>query len=126
MAMSYEFATRCPAGEATINVAYPGHAYTDMNRGLSARTFPLAARPLVPLLKLALPIVYGGDAVAKASRSSVRLASDPTLTGVSGMYFDTYGRPAEWPACARDERNREVVWALCERLSGRSVPRAMP
>ncbi|QYN33086.1 SDR family NAD(P)-dependent oxidoreductase [Pseudonocardia sp. DSM 110487] len=125
MAMSYEFATRCPAGDVTINVAYPGHAYTDMNRGLSARTFPLAARPLVPLLKLVLPIVYGGDAVAKASRSSVRLASDPSLTGVSGTYFDTRGRPAPWPACARDERNRDVVWALCERLSGRSAPRAM-
>ena len=118
MAMTYEFAARCPADEVTINVAYPGHAYTDMNRGLSARTFPLAARPLVPVLKLVLPIVYGGDAVEKASRSSVRLASDPTLAGVSGTYFDTNGRPAKWPACALDERNREVIWSLCERLSG--------
>jgi NAD(P)-dependent dehydrogenase (short-subunit alcohol dehydrogenase family) len=118
MAMSYESAARCPADEVTINVAYPGHAYTDMNRGLSARTFPLAARPLVPVLKLVLPIVYGGDAVEKASRSSVRLASDPTLAGVSGTYFGTNGRPARWPACALDERNREVIWSLCERLSG--------
>jgi NAD(P)-dependent dehydrogenase (short-subunit alcohol dehydrogenase family) len=124
MAMSYEFATRCPADEVTINVAYPGHAYTNMNRALSARTFPLVARPLVPLLRLALPIVYGGGAVEKASRSSVRLASDPTLTGVSGTYFDTNGRPATWPGCAIDEHNREVVWALCERLSGRCAPRA--
>jgi NAD(P)-dependent dehydrogenase (short-subunit alcohol dehydrogenase family) len=126
MAMSYEFATSCPADEVTINVAYPGHAYTDMNRGLSARTFPLVARPLVPLLRLVLSIVYGGDAAAKASRSSVRLASDPALIGVSGTYFDTNGRPAAWPGCALDARNREVVWALCERLSGRCAPRATP
>jgi hypothetical protein len=102
----------------TINVAYPGHAYTDMNRGLSARTFPPAARPLVPLLKLVLPVVYGGKAVEKASRSSVRLASDPALVGVTGTYFGVNGRPTSWPACAVDERNREAVWSLCERLSG--------
>jgi NAD(P)-dependent dehydrogenase (short-subunit alcohol dehydrogenase family) len=126
MAMSHEFAVRCPADEVTINVAYPGHAHTDMNRDLSARTFPLVARPLVPVLRLLLPILYGGDAVEKASRSSVLLASDPALTGVSGTYVGTGGRPATWPACALDERNREAVWALCERLSGRSVPRATP
>ena len=118
MAMSYEFAMRCPADEATINVAYPGHAYTDMNRGLSARTFPPAARPLVPVLKILLPIVYGGGAVEKASRSSVRLASDPALVGVTGTYFDTNGNPVAWPRCAVDERNRKVIWSLCERLSG--------
>jgi NAD(P)-dependent dehydrogenase (short-subunit alcohol dehydrogenase family) len=122
MAMSYEFATRCPADEVTVNVAYPGHAYTEMNRGLSARTFPPAARPLVPLLRLVLPVVYGGRAVEKASRSSVRLASDPTLAGVSGTYFGTSGRPTAWPECALDERNREVVWALCERLGGVRAP----
>jgi NAD(P)-dependent dehydrogenase (short-subunit alcohol dehydrogenase family) len=118
MAMSYEFATRLPTDEVTINVAYPGHAYTDMNRGLSARTFPRAARPLVPLLKLVLPVVYGGRAVEKASRSSVRLAADPTLAGVTGTYVDTNGRPTAWPGCALDEHNREVIWSLCERLSG--------
>jgi NAD(P)-dependent dehydrogenase (short-subunit alcohol dehydrogenase family) len=124
MAMSYEFATRVTAGEATINVAYPGHAYTDMNRGLSTRTFPPAARPLVPLLKLVLPVVYGGGAAEKASRSSVRLAADPALAGVTGTYFDTNGRPAPWPRCAVDERNRRAIWSLCERLSGRSAPRS--
>jgi NAD(P)-dependent dehydrogenase (short-subunit alcohol dehydrogenase family) len=118
MAMSYEFATRCSPAEVTINVAYPGHAYTDMNRGMSVRAFPVAARPLVPLLRFAVPIVYGGRAVERASRSSVRLASDPALTGVHGQYFDTKGRPAPWPRCAADVRNREVIWALCERLSG--------
>jgi NAD(P)-dependent dehydrogenase (short-subunit alcohol dehydrogenase family) len=124
MAMSYEFATRRPADEVTINVAYPGHAYTDMNRGLSARTFPPAARPLVPVLRVVLPVLYGGAAAEKASRSSVRLASDPALAGVTGTYVGTGGRPARWPACAVDERNREVVWALCEQLSG--AQRAMP
>ncbi|MHA6626030.1 SDR family NAD(P)-dependent oxidoreductase [Pseudonocardia sichuanensis] len=118
MAMSYEFATRLPGDEVTINVAYPGHAYTDMNRNLSAATFPAPARPLVPLLRLVLPIAYGGRAVEKASRSSVRLASDPALSGVHRTYVDTNGRPTPWPRCAVDARNREVIWALCERLSG--------
>jgi hypothetical protein len=30
----------------------------------------------------------------------------------------TNGRPTAWPGCALDERNREVIWSLCERLSG--------
>jgi NAD(P)-dependent dehydrogenase (short-subunit alcohol dehydrogenase family) len=118
MAMSYEFATRLPGDEVTINVAYPGHAYTDMNRNLSARTFPLPARPLVPLLRLVLPVVYGGRAVAMASRSSVRLAFDPALAGVHRAYFGTDARPAAWPRCAVDERNRDAVWSLCARLAG--------
>jgi hypothetical protein len=46
----------------------------------------------------------------------MRVASDPTLVGVNRTYFDTNGRPAAWPACAIDERNREVIWSLCERL----------
>ncbi|HYH29926.1 MAG TPA: hypothetical protein VD903_06035 [Pseudonocardia sp.] len=118
MAMSYEFATRAPGDEVSINVAYRGHAYTDTNRNLSARTFPAVARPLVPLLRLVLPIAYGRGAVEKASRSSVRLASDPALSGVHRTYVDTNGRPTAWPPCAVDARNREVIWALCERLSG--------
>jgi hypothetical protein len=56
--------------------------------------------------------------------SSVRLASDPALAGVTGSYFDANGRPTTWPRCAVDERNREAIWALCERFSGRSAPRA--
>jgi NAD(P)-dependent dehydrogenase (short-subunit alcohol dehydrogenase family) len=119
MAMSYECATRLPADEVTVNVAYPGHAYTDMNRNLSARTFPVAARPLVPLLRLVLPVLYGGRAAEKASRSSVRLASDSALTGVTRTYLGPGGRPATWPACALDERNRAAIWSLCERLAGR-------
>jgi hypothetical protein len=56
-----------------------------------------------------LPVGFGGKAVEKASRSSVRLASDPALARVSGTCFDTNGQQAAWPPCAVDARNREVI-----------------
>ncbi|MEQ4300215.1 hypothetical protein ABNF97_02275 [Plantactinospora sp. B6F1] len=57
----------------TLNVAYPGHAYTSMNKGLTIDTYPPPARPIVPLLRLAMLVLFGQRAVVKASRSSIYL-----------------------------------------------------
>lgn len=118
MAMSPAFAQRCPAEDVTINVAYPGHAYTSMNQGLATSVYPRAARPIVPLLRRAMPVLYGGAAVARASRSSVHLAAGDEVAGVHGAYFSSRARRTAWPATVRDARTREAVWALCEELSG--------
>ena len=39
MAMSHRFASHLD-GEVTVNVAYPGHAYTPGNRATPMRAFP--------------------------------------------------------------------------------------
>lgn len=118
MAMSLAFAERSPAADATINVAYPGHAWTSMNRDLTTGAYPRIARPIVPLLRFAMPVLYGGAAVARASRSSVRLASSPDVAGVHGACFSSRAHRTPWPATVRDPRTREAVWELCRELSG--------
>ncbi|MFC6018564.1 SDR family NAD(P)-dependent oxidoreductase [Plantactinospora solaniradicis] len=117
MAMSYAFAERLAGTGVTVNVAYPGHACTSMNKGLASTTYPVLARPVVPLLKLLMPVLYGGRAVVDASRSSAHLASSPELAGMHGTYVDSRGRPTRWPASVRDERNRVAIWEMCRRLS---------
>lgn len=109
MAMSYEFA-RTTSG-ITVNVAYPGHAYTPGNRATPASAFPRAYRPVVPLLRMLGPVLLGD--FAKAARSSIHLASSADLQGVTGKYFNAQAREVEWPSSVLDSRSREAVWALC-------------
>lgn len=117
MAMSRAFAEQVREPGITINVAYPGHAYTDMNKALPASAYPLVSRPIIPLLKRLMPVLYGGAAVGRAAFSSVHLASDPGVAEVHGAYFNSKAKRTPWPAAAQDRRNREAIWALCAELT---------
>jgi NAD(P)-dependent dehydrogenase (short-subunit alcohol dehydrogenase family) len=114
MAMSYRFAQELTASPVTLNVAYPGHAYTSMNKNLTLGTYPPLARPIVPLLRLAMPVVYGHRALLKATRSSVYLASSPEVQETSGTYFNSKATPTPWPDAVLDETTRSTIWDLCE------------
>lgn len=103
------------SGRVTVNVAYPGHAYTPGNRALTASAFPYLYRPLVPLLHLLGPRLMGDP--SRAVRSTLHLAADPALEGVTGAYVDARARRAPWPAAVRDARTRDAVWTLCTRLT---------
>ncbi|MCD0443904.1 SDR family NAD(P)-dependent oxidoreductase [Glycomyces sp. A-F 0318] len=117
MAMSYTFAEHLTGTGVTLNVAYPGHAYTSMNQSLTTGAYPAPARPIVPLLRLAMPVLYGHRAVVKASRSSVHLAASPHVEGVHQTYFNTRSRATPWPDAVLDERTRDTIWALCGQLA---------
>ncbi|MFI6521818.1 SDR family NAD(P)-dependent oxidoreductase [Spirillospora sp. NPDC050679] len=119
MAMSHRFASRLEGEGVTVNVAYPGHAYTPGNQATPMRAFPYLYRPLAPLIGLVGPLLLSD--MGKASRSSVYLASSPEVEGVTGAYFDAKTRRADWPSGALDERGQGAVLALCERLSGLSL-----
>ncbi|MET9994362.1 hypothetical protein ABZ061_33080 [Streptomyces mutabilis] len=67
----------------------PGHAYTSMNKNLTIGAYLPLARPIVPLLRLAMPVVYGHRAPLKATRSSVCLAASPEVPDTSGTYFNS-------------------------------------
>ncbi|MEV0665552.1 SDR family NAD(P)-dependent oxidoreductase [Actinomadura luteofluorescens] len=114
MAMSHRFASRLE--EVTVNVAYPGHAYTPGNQATPMRAFPYLYRPAAPLIRLLGPLLLSD--MGKASRSSVHLASSPEMEGVTGAYVDSRGRRAVWPSGALDRRAQHAVWSECERLSG--------
>lgn len=117
IAMSYTSAERLTGTGVTLNVAYPGHAYTSMNQNLATGAYPAAARPIVPLLRLAMPVLYGHRAVVKVSRSSIHLAASSQVEGVHQTYFNTRSRPTPWPEAVLDERTRDTIWALCEQLA---------
>jgi NAD(P)-dependent dehydrogenase (short-subunit alcohol dehydrogenase family) len=117
MAMSYTLAEHLQGSGVNLNVAYPGHAYTSMNQGLTADTYPSAARPIVPLLRLLMPVLYGQRALVKASRSSVYLASSPGAADLHGTYVNSRCQRTPWPTAVLDQRNRDTIWTLCEKLA---------
>jgi NAD(P)-dependent dehydrogenase (short-subunit alcohol dehydrogenase family) len=114
MAMSYRFAQELEGTPSTLNVAYPGHAYTSMNKNLTVGTYPPVARPIVPLLRLAMPVVYGRRALLRATRSSVYLASSPEVRKTHGTYFNSKAAPTPWPDAVLDETTRNTIWEVCE------------
>ncbi|MEV4000692.1 SDR family NAD(P)-dependent oxidoreductase [Actinomadura sp. NPDC049753] len=116
MAMSHRFASHLEDEEVTVNVAYPGHAYTPGNQATPMRAFPYLYRPAAPLIRLLGPLLLSD--MTKASRSSVHLASRPEMEGVTGAYVDAKARRAAWPSGALDARGQQAVWSACERLSG--------
>ncbi|WP_433131120.1 SDR family NAD(P)-dependent oxidoreductase [Micromonospora sp. CA-240977] len=117
MAMSYATAERLRDSGVTLNVAYPGHAYTAINKDLPISAYPRAARPIIPLLRPLLPILYGHRAAVRASASSVYLASSPDAANLHGTYINSACLPVPWPDAVLDRRNRDAICALCEELA---------
>lgn len=124
MAMSYRFAEELAGTGVTVNSAYPGHAYTSMNQDLPTEAYPPAARPIVPLLRRVMPVLYGRRALVSATRSSVALASRSEVG--TGSYVDSKARPAPWPKAVLDAATRETIWARCEGLRDRWLSQGSP
>ncbi|MFI6385899.1 SDR family NAD(P)-dependent oxidoreductase [Nonomuraea sp. NPDC050540] len=115
MAMSHRMAERLREHDVAVNVVYPGHGDTPMNRRTAMSAFPYVYRPLAPLVRLIAPLAFGD--LAKPARSSVHLAASAEVDGVSGAYFGQNLRRRPWPRTVLDERVRDAVWDLCEKLS---------
>ncbi|MGK5551916.1 SDR family NAD(P)-dependent oxidoreductase [Actinomadura kijaniata] len=116
MAMSHRLAERLRPHGVRVNVVYPGHGHTPMNRAVTVRAFPYLYRPVAPLVKLLAPVLFGD--LSRPARSSVHLAASPEVADTTGTYFGQDLRPRPWPDSVLDERVRDAVWTLCERLSG--------
>lgn len=113
MVLMYEFAQR--EKSVTINVCYPGQASTSMTRSVTPEMLPLAMRWMFPIFKLMVRD-DGGKSAAKASRSSVYLASSKEVQGVTGKYFDTNCKEAAWSPAVMDAGNRKQLWEIVERM----------
>ena len=114
MVLMYEFAQREKG--MTINVCYPGQASTNMTRSVTPEMFPGFVRFLFPIFKLAVRD-DGGKSAAKASRSSVYLASSPEVEGVTGKYFDTNCKEAAWSPAVMDAAIRQKIWETIEKIT---------
>jgi NAD(P)-dependent dehydrogenase (short-subunit alcohol dehydrogenase family) len=122
MAVSRQLARDLDGTGVTVNVAYPGHAHTPMNQAMTMRAFPLAYRPLVPLIRLVAPRIAAD--LARAASSSIYLASADDVEGVSGAYFDRHCRRRPWPASVLDERTCDTIRARCEELAAATLQEA--
>ncbi len=111
MVLMYEFAQR--EKDVTINVCYPGQASTNMTRSVTPEMLPGFMRFAFPLFKLMVR-EDGGKSAAKASRSSIYLASSPTVEGVTGKYFDTNCKEAAWSPAVMEADVRSALWKLVE------------
>ncbi|UBU16181.1 SDR family NAD(P)-dependent oxidoreductase [Nonomuraea gerenzanensis] len=116
MALTCRLADRLRGSGVTANVVYPGHGYTPLNRATPIRAFPIAYRPIAPLvLKVVAPLFLSD--LTRSARSSVYAATSPELDGVSGAYLDDRCRRKPLPASALDPAAQQAVWDLCVRLS---------
>ncbi|MEV4799477.1 SDR family NAD(P)-dependent oxidoreductase [Nonomuraea sp. NPDC049421] len=120
MAMTHRLATELSGTGVCVNVVYPGHGYTPMNRSTSIKAFPKLYRPIAPLVLKVIAPLFLAD-LARSARPSVYLASSPEVEGITGAYFDSSCRHRPWPASVLDPRNRNAVWDLCTSLSPQSV-----
>jgi len=114
MALMYEFAQR--EKNVMINVCYPGQASTAMTRSVTPAMLPRAMRWMFPVFKLMVRD-DGGKSAAKASRSSVYLASSPEVESVTGKYFDTNCKEAAWSPAVMNEDLRKKIWQVAIQVS---------
>lgn len=114
MALAYEQAQRWRPTGITVNVAYPGGADTPMTRAMTPAGLPGPMRAVWPLVR---PIMARAKP-ERAARSSIRLASDPELAGVTGTYVNTRSKPATWPADVLDPVLRGRLWTTARALLG--------
>lgn len=115
MAMSYSLAKSVEGSNVTINIAYPGHGYTPMNKSLPIYAYPKIYRPIVPVVQLLAPVFLAD--LKRSARSSIYLASSPEVEQLNGRYFNQKCQQVKWPKSVLDKNTRNVIWELCQKLS---------
>ena len=104
---SAELAGRTADTPLIANSLHPGV----VNTSFGAEDPGLVQRILVPVIRPFLKTVTQGAA------TSIRVASDPALSGVSGCYFAN-GRPAESSEASHDPTAATRLWQLSAELVG--------
>lgn len=104
---SHELAGRTASSALTANAVHPGV----VNTSFGAEDPGLVQRILVPLIRPFL------KSPAQGAATSIRVASDPALAGVSGCYF-AKGRPAESSPASHDQTAAARLWRLSAELVG--------
>lgn len=96
-------AKRLEGSGVTVNALHPGVVATEL-----VRDFPRVARWFVSKVFMT---------PEKGARTSVFLASDPSVEGVSGRYY-VKSREARVSAAARDDALAERLWKLSSEMVG--------
>lgn len=121
MAVMREYAERTRSTGVTVNVCYPGQARTAMTGSVTADMLPRPLRPLWPLFKL-VTRPDDGSSAAKASGSSVYLATSTEAQGRTGLYVDKNCREVPWPTAVDDRRLRGQLLMTVEEWAQLAAP----
>lgn len=103
---SYELARRLPGTDLTVNALHPGFVHSELYRHFGIIT------PLVNLMAK----VFGKSA-PEGAQTSIYLASDPKVSGVTQKYFSEC-EPKNSSPVSYDETQAARLWALSEEMTG--------
>jgi NAD(P)-dependent dehydrogenase (short-subunit alcohol dehydrogenase family) len=105
-----ELARRLEGSGITVNALHPGAVATRLGRG---------SGPLFDLLQRAISVFMRSP--AQGAATSIYLASDPALEGVSGRYFADKREKQPRPH-ATDPATATRLWQVSESLTGLHYP----
>lgn len=110
---TFALARRLRGTTVVANALHPGLSWTAMTAATRPRGMPPWARFVWPLVRL----MQRMGSSEKAARVPVLLASDPEAADVTGMYYDSNGRPGRLPPALLDPGMQEHAWAFAEHLT---------
>ena len=107
-AMSIALSKRLEPENVSVNIVFPGTASTSMTQSLTTKGLPGPMKIMMPFFKLFFRS-DGGKGAHKASQSTVFAATDPSLEGVTGRYFDTKSKEKKLHPSAYDEQVQKQI-----------------
>jgi len=114
-AMSIALSRRLESDGVCVNIVFPGRASTSMTQSLSVKGLPGPMKIMMPFFKIFFR-EDGGKSALEASRSTVFAATDPTLEGVTGRYFDSKSNEKKLHPSSYDDRVHRQIIDVIERL----------
>ncbi len=117
MMVMYEFSQHVQGSKITMNCCYPGQASTNMTRNVTPEMLPKAMRWMFPIFKL-MTRPDNDKSAAKASQSSVYLASSIEVEGITGKYFNPKCKETTMPKIVFDPEVRQNMWKSVQQIAG--------
>lgn len=101
---TFALARRMAGTDITVNCLHPGVVATNL--------LPRWVRLIKPLLSR---VIFDAE---RGARTSVYLALDPGVTGITGRYFDEHQKPQPASPLANDEQLQESLWRMSSLWTG--------
>ena len=93
----------------TVNSVHPGIVWTELARYSTVN--PILKYLAYPLLLLILKTPWQG------AQTAIYCATEPSLEGVSGLYFGDC-KQKDCAPCAKDDGTARKLWEVTEKMTG--------
>ena len=101
---TFALARRMAGSDVSVNCLHPGVVATNL--------LPRWLRVIKPLVTR---VMFDAE---RGARSSIYLALDPSVAGISGRYFDEYQQPRAAAPLANDIELQESLWKMSAEWTG--------